>query len=363
MPSFTSSSERLPVWRSGLVLGAALAIFLCFVLLLEWGLARRGFEPGVYDDEASWLRARTKADHVGSQGLLLLGSSRMQLDTDLDVLDSMTDMKVVQLAIDGSSFLPVFEGLASDPAINGTVVVDFSEHLLASSPDSKSMSLDYQRDYEAQRGQWPDFHVLETWLDEVRNTWLRSYADGARPLSSLMLRALDPGATPQYLVTRTDRSRAADYSLVKMPDFSFRRARGDMGISETALAGMSVVQQEAFLWKRVEAMTPLDNRIFLQRLQKLVADARKIEARGGKVFFINMPISGMLRGIRDRRFPRDRFWAHLEQAFPGRTLHAQDDPVMSQLDCPDGSHLDRRDREAFTRALAQALLRSGVVQH
>lgn len=363
MPSFTSSSERLPIWRGGLVLGAALAIFLCFALALEWGLARRGFEPGVYDDEASWLRARARAEHAGPRGLLLLGSSRMQLDADLDVLGSLTKMKVVQLAIDGSSFLPVFEGLAADPAINGTVVVDFSEHLLASSPDRKSMSLDYQRDYDAQRGQWPDFHALETRLDEIRNTWLRSYADGARPLSSLMLRALDPEATPQYLVTRTDRSRAADYSLVKMPDFSFRRARGDMGIGESELASMTIAEQEAFLWRRVEAMTPVDNRVFLMRLQKLVADAHRIEARGGKVFFINMPISGMLRGIRDKKFPRENFWWHLEQAFPGRTLHALDDPVMSRLDCPDGSHLDRRDREVFTRALAQALARSGVLRH
>ncbi len=360
MPSFTSSSERLPVFRAGIVLATAFVIFFAAIFLLELALAQRGYVAGFCDDEAAWQHERERAGELGAKGLVLVGGSRIQLGADVALLAEQTRRPVVQLAIDGSAFPPVLHGLANDARIKGVVLVDFPEYLLASAPDPKNIALHYENDYQREQGSLPGFDDAEAWLEGLRNQHLRSYADGARPLTSLRGRVLDPDPAPQYLQTLKDRSKLADYSHLEMPLIYHFRVMGELHVTDAQVGEMDDDQREAFLQSRVAALRPVDNRIFLRRLQQMADDVKKIEARGGQVFFINMPISGMMRGIREHRYPRDRFWKHVQTAFPGRTLHAEDDAAMRGFVCPDGSHLDKRDRDAFTLALAKALQAHGM---
>ncbi|MDI1302378.1 MAG: hypothetical protein PSX71_10765 [bacterium] len=364
MPLFTSSSERLPSFRGWRVIVTASLLFLVFVVMLESLLAIRGFHPGVDESVVRWVRERTHASQAGSKALILLGASRIQLGADMDTLRSGLGLHPVQLAIDGGSFVPVLEGLARDKRINGTIVVDFDESFLVGLPGSFDMALQCQRSFDTKSGMdLIDFKESEAWLKDGLSANMRSYADGTRPLTALFHRVLDPRATPRYVVSNVDRSRVADYSLVSMPDFYYQRVLREMGATISIDNNFSWKLLDAALSRDIELMPPSDNTMFLERMEALVITVEKIEARGGKVFFIRMPTSGLIHQIQLKRFPRNRFWAYLEQRFPGRVINSDENAVMSHLVCPDGSHLDKKDRKAFTLALVQELRSRGVGTH
>lgn len=48
-----------------------------------------------------------------------------------------------------------------------------------------------------------------------------------------------------------------------------------------------------------------------------------------------------------------------ESGLPG--IHSGHEPALRGFDCPDGSHLDVRDRGRYTAALADVMKRQGLV--
>lgn len=356
VPSSTSSSDqRLPRLAWPRVLGGALLIFAAFVGSMELRLAARGFRPTVIDSAALWLKERQRASDLGARALILVGASRIQLDIDLDLLRRRTGLEPVQLAVDGSSFVPVLRSLADDPAVHGTVIVSFADHILAG-PPSKDTAARFAAEYKSRRpGQEiPDFATIEAYLTDLLHHQLRSYADGARPITSLLLRILPPRATPQYLVTLPDRSRLADYRRVPMPRFYYARVERNLGQTVRIVPGMSWDDLDAVLRARIEALKPADNATYLRRIQAVVAMASAIEARGGHVVFVAMPRSGLVKLIDDHRFPRRMFWDRFAASSLVPAVHFEDVPGLRDFVCPDGSHLDYRERDRFTRALVAA---------
>ena len=87
----------------------------------------------------------------------------------------------------------------------------------------------------------------------------------------------------------------------------------------------------------------------------LAAQAAALRARGARVYFVMMPESGLVKEMDDRWFPRAQFWDRFVRLVGTPALHFEDVPAMRSLVCPDGSHLDYRERRAFTAALAEAL--------
>jgi hypothetical protein len=85
-----------------------------------------------------------------------------------------------------------------------------------------------------------------------------------------------------------------------------------------------------------------------------------IQARGGRVLFVRLPVSGECLAYEEQTFPKQEYW----DAFAARTsalcLHFRDLPALAGFDCPDTSHLDRRDAPRFTAALAKVLDDSSV---
>jgi hypothetical protein len=68
-----------------------------------------------------------------------------------------------------------------------------------------------------------------------------------------------------------------------------------------------------------------------------------------------MPSSGMVREIEERRFPRPLYWDVLVNEIGGTAIRTNGHPAFDGFICPDGSHLDYRDRARFTLALAREL--------
>lgn len=356
MPSSTSSSELgLPKLRWGVILGVSALVLLVGIKALESGLRMKGFRAGALDSESLWLKQRARADALGSRALVLVGDSRMQLDIDQDVLRQETGLEPVQLAIDATPYLGVLRGLAEDPHITGTVLVDFSPAPLL---DEASFRQPSQYELDAERSRpaagLPTFTDMDARLTDWLRGALRSYADGGQPLTALTQRLLPPHATPQYLVTLPDRSTLADYSLV-MPDAYYRRVFRNLGISTAPLVGVRTAALDAWLDHTIAGLQSADDRFFLTHVHEIAALAAKIEARGGRVIFAVFPESGHIKKIDDRVYPRQHFWDPFAAGIGVPALHFEDDPALRRFVCPDGSHLDFRQRAGFTDALVRAL--------
>ncbi|HEX2667172.1 MAG TPA: hypothetical protein VHP13_02260 [Gammaproteobacteria bacterium] len=347
-----TSQQRLPRLRWGVILGGGLAILIAFMGVMELRLGARGFKPSVIDSPGLWMRERERAAHLGSRALILVGSSRVLLDTDLDTLRRETGLEPVQLAVDGSSFVPVLKGLADDPRITGTVLVDFAQNVLTV-PAKRDAAYDYQRAYEQGRG-LPDFERSEAWLADFLHGHLRSYADGTRPLTALRLRILQKGPTPQYLRMLPDREVLADYSQVPQPAFYYGRIMRNLG-QAVPTEGRSYRDIEQDFAARIAALPPFDDRLFLESLPAVADMTRSIQSHGGRVIYATYPTSGYIRLIDDKRFPRALFWDRFTAAVAAPALNFEDVPALRGFYCPDGSHLDMRARARFTHALVQAL--------
>ncbi len=59
--------------------------------------------------------------------------------------------------------------------------------------------------------------------------------------------------------------------------------------------------------------------------------------------------------MHERQSPRRQFWDQFARKTRATTLHFADVPALAAFQCPDGSHLDYRDRGRFTQHLAIAL--------
>lgn len=354
MPSSISSSERhLPQVPWLQILGLAGLIAITAVIILEERLSQLGYQPTISDSSARWLKERARASELGERALILVGASRIQLGMDLDVLRARTGLEPVQLALDGSAFTPILEGLAKDPSIRGTILVDYYDHAVgARGGGAEQMQRRYEKMGEFRRYIAQPAQEIEEGLTQWLKEHLRAYADGTKPITALSWRAI-PGnrAQPQYLVTRPDRARLADYSLVSMPDFYFQRVIRTLGENLNPRSpGI-----EAELARKISAISPVNNSAFLRETQIIAHTLSTIRSHGGKVIFVAMPTSGMVQEIEKQRYPREQFWDKFLNESGAKGIHSAYEPGLKSFMCPDGSHLDAQDRARFTQTLIKVL--------
>jgi len=87
----------------------------------------------------------------------------------------------------------------------------------------------------------------------------------------------------------------------------------------------------------------------------------KIEGRGGRVVIFHDLVTGEYGRVYREAYPRATYWDRAASRSSAIFIHADDEPEIARLVCPDGSHLNRSDMPAFTRALLAALRRRGAL--
>jgi hypothetical protein len=336
-------------------MGVALALTAALVACQEYLLARRGFVPTIVDSPSIWAKERARASALGQRAIVLIGASRIQLDVHLDTLRDLTGREPVQLAIDGSSFVPVLADLAADDRVTGTVIVDYQDPVIEDlHPEDATVAYLAAWQRSRARSSMPDFETTESWLGDQLHSRLRGFADGTTPFRSLALRVIDTSATPQYLVTLPSRERRADYSRVTMPQFYYARVMRNAGFT-TVPAYASWGELDATVRQHIAAMPTARLPRFAANTEAIAGMVRRIEGRGGHVVFLMLPRSGLVRAADEKLYPRDAYWNPFVRAVGAPALDYRDVPSLAQFTCPDGSHLDARDQVAFTRDLVDIL--------
>lgn len=359
MPSSTSNSDfdfARPVpdvpWRGVL---AAVAIF-SVAATVAWEIRARaaGYAPTLNDTADLWSETRAK---VRPDSLVLLGTSRMLFNTDLDVLEAGLGRRPVQLALVGSSPFPILADLAADESFHGTVLLDVVPAMYFAPAGSPPMNASEQA-----------LQRHRSWNHAQR--W--SHALGKQVEDHVAFVRQEDLTLPKLLEALPIPDRAGALVAPKFPPYFYtldrdRRARM---VPEAAIVGSPLQQEITAAWTRLFALPPPPSFIPLEQFQQMMAqsfEARfrdtarhvaRIQARGGKVVFIRMPVTGPLADIEEKLAPRAATWDRLvrENAVPA--IHFAEHAELNAFVCPEWSHLSAEDSVEFTRRLVPHLQRA-----
>jgi hypothetical protein len=354
MHSSTSNSDFVRTipnvpWRGVL---AAVAL-LSTAATIAWEIRARtsGYGTTLNDTPDLWAEARST---VKPDSLVLLGTSRMLFDIDLDVLEQGLGQRPTQLAVVGSSPYPVLADLAADETFRGTVLLDIVPAMYLAPPGSPPVEASQKalrRYYEWNHAQrWS--HRLGVQL-ESRLAFLKQE-------DLTLAKLLEKIPVP---------NRAAALLGPRMPPYFYtidrdRRARM---FSEAAIVGHPLQERIAQGWLPLFSVPPPPSFIPLPQFQQMMGEALEarfrdtakhvasIQARGGKVVFLRLPVTGPLVEREEQLAPRAATWDRLVRENNVPAIHFAEHADLNAFDCPEWSHLSAEDSVEFTRRLVPHL--------
>src|SRR5262249_39955575 len=105
---------------------------------LAWELYARslGYAPTLNDNEDLLVIAPRK---VQPESIVIIGDSRAWFDVDLDEFQKGLGKRPIQLAVAGSTTLPILADLADDKNFHGTIICSFVPMLFFAPPGSPPM--------------------------------------------------------------------------------------------------------------------------------------------------------------------------------------------------------------------------------
>jgi hypothetical protein len=318
------------------------AMVMAALLLAGWELYWRahGASPGYRNSDGAWAAQRARIDNGEGAKTVLIGSSRILFDVQLPVWQRLTGERPIQLAIEGTSPLPVLEDLAADRNFTGRLLVGVAPDVFFSGFAYRGGVVPYyHRQTPSQRsGHWLSQHLLEPLLafydpdfalDTVvqRQAWPRRPGLPAhRPVRKLMV------------VQDTDRNSHMWRKVETDPAYrALMRSIWDERHSGPPPPGMATPAQ---LQQTIDAQ--------IDRTAKAVATLR---ARGVRVLFVRPPSNGHYYAFEQKVFPRQRTWDVLLQRTGAPGIHFEDYPQLQGYEQPEWSHLSASEATRFTAAL------------
>lgn len=313
-----------------------LAFAIVVACIGSWEAFWRGhdFIPAVTDDVGLWALARHRANVHGAESVVLVGSSRMQMDIQQDAFARATGWHpVVQLAVVRGPTLPVLENLANDPKFRGTVLCEVYPVLFfANTPNIDHMLDEHFRAFE-------NLSLGRRIEQQLSMMFQRSFVTRLPDLSSeRVYKAWGAGRLlrPGYNAFISDeRFRYGDY--LKIPNLELHN-RANANLYATT---------------RPKMFNPSE---LARRLRKVGQWVDQIHDRGGQVIFVHLPAALFVLEHEERWWKRENTWDKLAAATNAGMLHYQDYPRLDAFRPPDGIHLGHRAADIFSGRLGDILV-------
>ncbi len=328
-------------WLLTLIIAALGCALLCG--FAETYRRNQGHTPSVRDDLDLWALERARVDAAGDQAIAILGTSRVLYGLDPTVLAVALPGKVpVMLAVNGAYPLAALADLAADPRFTGTAFVDIDARGLAR----------YYRDMQAPQvhhfaqgfagfGTGPSAALQRRLLSQWQIKMVIADSDFGLIASLTRKFFAAPAPQPRHATLAPNRAGFLDFQTP--------------GINIAAMADNFA----AGVHSDYIGHPPPPISQWLADLQDVAHDLAAIRARGGKVVFFCSPTSGAHLAADEQGYPRkiywDRFASEIAVANGAKAIYAADVPALAAVLLPDSSHIDRRDRAAFSNAVAQLL--------
>ena len=325
-----------------------LGMLVLFALLLAgWEIKWRlyGAIPGYRNSDGEWADQRRRIDAGEGGKTVLIGSSRTLFDVQLPVWEKITGERPIQLAIEGTSPVPMLEDLAADPAFTGRLVVGVApQQFFGAFTVRADVVPYYHKQSPSQRsGNWLSKHLLEPYF---------AFDDPDFALAALIRR--QPWPSRPGVHVRPDVRKLAVQEGADRASHLWSKAETDPDY-RAILQHRWKVMLDAPLPKMEtpeKAQALIDEQI--ARAAGAVAVLRK---RGVDVLFVRPPSVGPFHDYEQRVFPRDRTWDVLLARTGAPGIHFEDHPEMQGYELPDWSHLTTADAERFTATLATIVRR------
>ena len=357
--SISNSNERLPTGNWLAVWLGIIVVIFSAIAFFEWHIRSLGWSPSTVDSVQLWSEKRRHASTLGDKAIILVGASRIQLDMDLNVIEKHTGLKPVQLAIDGTTYIPVLEDLADDPRVTGAVLISVNAYNM-NKGNYGDVSAQWVNYYHKVRSQTiAPYQTIHDKIASFLDHLLVLRIEGAKPYTVISSLAFKKPGKGNYLVANPDRSRDADYNKVAMPMFYAARLQRHFG---KPLNEKFTSYKEFFAAYRreISAIEPLNNETFLANLNYLLKLVNKIESRGGKVIIVRFPTGKLVWEVDNKKYPKNLFWDEIEKRHPA-SINFSDYASLNKFILPDGSHLDYRDKVAFTQGLMDIIYSKGFL--
>lgn len=335
MPSSTSSSDR--AW--GRLLIAAALLCAGIVGTVEWYWRSLGYYAQVLDSRTLWAIERHRLNTGPAPAFAILGASRIQCGADLPTLRRLLpNHRPIMLAINAHYPIAALRDLALDPQFNGTVLLDLDTHAL-----TRPM-WEMQRAWveHAAREFSPSLALNRRLLNQWQQSWVIAQHELSLPnLGKRWLAGLGKPFRP-YSTFHADRSCDIDFSMTNPAE--------------------ALAQFDAHVAANRHLIDPgIPPEQFLADLREVDSWIKSIQSRGGQVIALHTPISGTRRALDDELLPREQYWDAWAAQTTAHTLHFADEAALAEFKLPDDSHLDFRDKPAYTQALVDALVRRGFL--
>jgi hypothetical protein len=316
-----------------------MATFVVLGLLERW-YRTQGCRPTLVDSKDMWSIQRDRATAGGKKTIVFVGASRSLLAISTEtVRELLPDYTVVQLSVDATGDAwETLEDLSADKDFCGVVV-----YAHQGIPPGASTRTVGQKD-------WVKYYHGEYSFSRMLNcqigTWLRSqfvvmdpYLSLKRVVASYISEKRLP--RPRYIVVKADRSIDADYALTNAQ--AMRESR---------------IRQHYQFFRKTKPITYESWERLAQKSEKAV---KEIEAHGGSVVYVRYPMGKEPWEFQERLYPKAKYWDVFAKKSAADMIHFKDVDGMSGYNLPDASHLDVRDKRAFTLALMRELERRGLV--
>jgi hypothetical protein len=318
----------------------SILIALLLLAAYEWYFRNIEVWPAGYDENAElWSYWRAKAEHATSDDIIIIGSSRAHFNFNIHLFDSLTGKRPIMLAIPGSSPYYTFADIVNNTSFNGLLIVGVAPGLFYAPGSS----------YPAQltKNDRVDFYKKQTYASKF-NQIVYNYIDPN-------LNYLDP-----------------DLSLKKLAErLPFENRDSVMG----PLLWPPMVSMD--FYRSVRMHEQFENDTVLQNRQKKIWDSfghknrfpdsvqvslnyytglvETFQSRGGKIVFVQSPVSGNYLAHEPVNYPREKYWDQLIELSGAIGYYYEDYPELKTMDPPEWSHLSRKDADTFTKKIIELL--------
>ncbi len=331
-----------------------LAIILSIVSMTAWELYWRsqGYEPNLNDDKYLWAELRGKVDDLTDQGVVVVGSSRALFDIQLDEFEAGTGIRPLQLALPGSSPLPVFHDLVHQTDFKGTIILGVTPVLLFST---------------LYPGATP-WKRPQTKVDHFHN---QTYAQRINHRLSLPLQknlVFLSADEEEYdddidLKSLLRRIKIGERVPPKVGLVNFANTSEDRNtmMLEKTVTDSSFTRKVTNFWEFIRKVSPPPD--VEPTMAYFVKDAKQFIEKGGNLILLRCPSSGPFRAGEAKFLPRETTWDELLKQTNAKGYHYEDYAQLKDLQCPEWSHLSAKDAKYFTTELAKILTADGALTH
>jgi len=351
MPSYTSSSEGSEKYGRPLpdtvLRGSAWVGFLVMVVLMsgwEWYWRDYGSVPAYRNSEGLWAIQRRRIDSGEGNKTVIAGSSRLYFNTQLDIWEQESGQRPIQLALEGTTPVPLMEDLAQDEDFTGTLIVGVAPGLFFSGFEYRGKA--FERYKNESPSQW-----LGQKISMLAEPYLAFYhADYS--LFTVLKR--------QKLPERRGVESASDVRRLSMQEKD--RATRMLPKLETDESYAQIAKE---IW--AEGFVPIDQRSEEElqerlenrnkQIERAVTATKALQARGVEVVFVRSPAEGHYAVSEPMYNPREETWDILIERTGAIGIHWMDHEELQGYWLPEWSHLSGSDADRYTKALYHVIER------